>query len=69
MQGKEKIDHFQAYLGDLWTKVASMKQQGLTWQQTAEQIDMTSHSNNYPQIRGPGTDPRAIRRIYELMDN
>ena len=68
MQGKEKIDHFQAYLRDLWTKTASMKQQGLTWQQTAEQIDMTNHSNNYAQIRSAGADPRAIRRIYELLD-
>ena len=63
------IDNFQTYLEDLWPKIARLKDQGLSAQQAAEQVDMTSHSSNYPQIRGPGADPRAIRRIYQLLDN
>ena len=63
------IDNFQAYLQDLWPKTARLKDQGLTAQQVAEQIDMSNHSANFPQIRGPGADPRAIRRIFQLLDN
>jgi cyclase len=68
VQGKERIDHLQAYLRDLWRNTAALKSQGLSAELTAERIDMTAHSNNYPQIRGPGADVRAIRRIYELMN-
>jgi cyclase len=68
MSGTEKIQQFQDYLRDLWAKTGQLKAQGLTAEQAAERIDMTNHSNNYPQIRGPGADVRAIRRIYELLD-
>jgi cyclase len=63
------IDNFQAYLEDLWPKVSRLKDQGLSAQQAAEQVDMTNHSANFGQIRGPGADPRAVRRIYQLLDN
>ncbi len=68
IEGKEMIDHFQAYLRDLWEKTGYMKRQGLTVEETAATIDMTNHSANYAQIRGPGADIRAIRRMYELLD-
>jgi hypothetical protein len=41
---------------------------GVAWEEAAEQIDMTDHSDNYAQISSPGVDPRAIRRIYQLLD-
>ena len=66
---KDPITHFQAYLTDLWQKTTAMHRRGVDVEQAAEQIDMTNHSNNYRQIRGPGVDPRAIRRMYELLDN
>ena len=62
------ISNFQAYLQDLWPKVARLKSQGLTFEQAAQQVDMTNHSDNFAQIRGPGADPRAIRRIYQLLN-
>jgi glyoxylase-like metal-dependent hydrolase (beta-lactamase superfamily II) len=68
MESKEPIENFQAYLRDLWDKTASMHGNGVDWEQAAERIDMTNHAGNYAQIRGPGVDPRAIRRIYELLD-
>ena len=66
---KDVITHFQAYLTDLWQKTTEMHSRGVSAEQAAEQIDMTNHSGNYRQIRGPGVDPRAIRRIYGLLDN
>ena len=69
IQAKERIDMFQGYLRDLWSNTEALKRQGLSAEQAAEQIDMTAHSQNFPQIRGPGADVRAIRRIYQLLDS
>ena len=69
MRGKDRIVHFQAYLTDLWEKTTEMHRLGVSAEQAAEQVDMTNHSDNYGQIREPGVDPRAIRRIYELLNN
>lgn len=68
MRSKEPIENFQAYLRDLWAKTGQMYNEGVSWERAAEQIDMSNHSQNFAQIRGPGVDPRAIRRIYELLD-
>ena len=68
-RSKDPITHFQAYLTDLWQKTTVMHRRGVDVEQAAEQIDMTNHSNNYRQIRGPGVDLRAVRRMYELLDN
>lgn len=68
MDSKEPIDNFQDYLRDLWSKTEAMHREGVSWESAAERIDMTSHAQNYRQIRGPGVDPRAVRRMYELLD-
>lgn len=68
MRSKRPIETFQDYLRDLWVKTSAMHSNGVNWEEAAEQIDMTSHSRIYPQIRGVGVDPRAVRRIYGLLD-
>ncbi len=68
MRSKEPVAHFQAYLRDLWTKASQMHSRGVSADQAAQQIDMTNHGQNFAQIRGAGVDPRAIRRIYQLLD-
>ncbi len=68
VQGKDEIGFFQAYVADLWQKTSDLKARGLTAEQVAEQIDMTNHGSHYGQIRGPGADVRAIRRIFTLLD-
>ncbi|MGJ8689594.1 MAG: MBL fold metallo-hydrolase [Gammaproteobacteria bacterium] len=67
-QDKEIISHFQAYLTDLWQKTEAMKARGMTVAQTAAQIDLSNHAQNYAQLSSPGADPRAIQRIYTLLD-
>ncbi|MDA1065582.1 MAG: MBL fold metallo-hydrolase [Verrucomicrobia bacterium] len=69
MRSREFMDYFQAYLKDLWRKTSQMHGKGVSADQAAQEIDMTNHSANIPQIKEPGVDPRAIRRIYELLDN
>ena len=68
MRSKVPISNFQDYLRDLWVKSNELYRLGVKWQEAAMQIDMTNHARNYFQIRGPGVDPRAIRRIFELLD-
>ncbi|MGB1848510.1 MAG: hypothetical protein ACPHK1_10825, partial [Pseudohongiellaceae bacterium] len=68
MESKEPIDNFQAFLRDLWLKTGRLYREGVSWEQAAERIDMTNHSANFPQIRGAGVDPRAVRRMYQLLD-
>ena len=69
MRSKQPISNFQEYLRDLWGKSSDMHRLGVPWEDAAKRIDMTNHARNYFQIRGPGADPRAIRRIFELLDN
>jgi len=69
VRSKDPITNFQAYLTDLWEKTSAMHRRGVDAEQAAEEIDMTNHSDNYGQLRRPGVDPRAINRIYELLDS
>lgn len=68
MRGKELIGHFQAYLRDLWDRAAELSRREVGWEEAARRIDMTDHSRNFRQIAGPGADPRAVRRIYQLLE-
>ena len=69
MHSKEPINNFQAYLRDLWGKVELAHSRGTSWEDASGEIDMTNHAENYMQIRAPGVDPRAVRRIYQLLDD
>lgn len=68
MRTMEPISNFQRYLVDLWSETEKLKASGMSASQAAIEIDLTSHKSNFPQIQGPGADPRAIRRIYSLLD-
>ncbi len=68
MRSKQPIDNFQAYLRDLWRKAEVLHRNRISWEEASQEIDMTDHADNFPQISGPGADSRALRRIYELLD-
>jgi cyclase len=65
---KGLITAFQGYLSDITKKVADLRAQGLTADQAASRVDLTSHAKDFPQITGPGADPRGVRRIFAWMD-
>ena len=65
---RDRIDHLQAYLRDLWGQIGELRNQGLSAEEAAEQIDMTSHQENYPNLTSTGIDPRVTIRAYERMD-
>ena len=62
------IDHFQAYLRDLWAQIQELHAAGVPAAEAAARIDMRDHSQNYPQIRSIGVDIDAVERAYELLD-
>jgi cyclase len=66
--GKALITAYQGYLKDLMAQVAKLRKDGLTADQAAQKVDLTSHNKDFPQITGPGAEVRGIRRMYEWMD-
>lgn len=68
VEGKERIDHFQAYLADLWEQIVSFYEAGASVDTAMQQIDMRAHAANYPQLRAVGVDREAVERGYELLD-
>jgi len=68
-KGKEKIRAFQSYLRDFYKQVMTMRQQGLSVEDAAKRVDLTSHAADWPQIRAAGADLRAVQRMYDLAAN
>ncbi len=66
--GKTLITAYQGYLKDLMSQAVALRKQGLTAEQAAQKVDLTSHRAAFPDIEGPGVDPRGMRRMYQWMD-
>ncbi len=67
-QEKEKIDYFQAYLRDFQRQAERMHGAGVSAADAAQRIDMSTHSDHYANITGPGVSLLAVQRVYELLD-
>jgi cyclase len=65
---KSLITAYQSYLRDFMSQVSELRKQGLSPEETAKKVDMTSHKADFPQIQGPGVEIRGVRRMYEWMD-
>jgi cyclase len=65
---RDRVRKYQSYLRDLWKRAGDLKKQGLSSDDAARTIDLTSHKADFPTIQGPGVDPRAMLRIYDVMD-
>ena len=66
--GKERIGWLQEYMTDLNGQARGLHAQGLGFEEAAQQIDLTSHAERYPQITGPGVAPVVVQRIWELLE-
>ena len=65
---RERIDHLQAYLRDLWDQSVALHGQGVSPEDAAMRIDLTAHADNFGGIASPGANPVAVLRIFELLD-
>jgi len=63
---RSQIDNFQAYLRALWTRVSEFRAQGLSADEAVQRIDMSDYAPQYGE-RAQSVDPRAVMRIYELL--
>jgi len=62
------IEAFQGYVRDLTAQATTLRKQGLTVDQAAARVDLTAYKQHFPAIQGLGADVRAVRRIYEWID-
>lgn len=65
---KQKIGYFQAYLRDLSAKIQKAHADGVSVEEAARTIDMTSHASHFPSLTAPGVSPQAVARAYALLD-
>jgi len=65
---KDRVRKYQSYLRDLWKQAGDLKKQGLSSDDAAKKVDLTSHKADFPNITAPGVDPRAMLRIYDVME-
>jgi glyoxylase-like metal-dependent hydrolase (beta-lactamase superfamily II) len=66
--GKKLIGEFQSYLTDLLAQAAKLRAQGVSADDAARRVDLTSHAKAFPDIQGPGAEVRGVRRVYAWMD-
>ncbi len=67
-KGKQRIGEFQEYLRDVWKQAAALHDQRVPAADAARRIDMTAHKPHFPAIAGPGVNPVAVSRMYDVMD-
>ena len=65
---KDRIRKYQSYLRDLWKQSGDLKKRGLTSDEAAKTVDLTSHKADFRNLTAPGVDPRAMLRMYDVMD-
>ncbi len=65
---KSLITAFQSYLRDVLAQVAKLRAQGVTADDAAKRVDLTSHAKDFPDIESVGAEVRGIRRVYAWMD-
>jgi cyclase len=65
---KSLITAYQSYLRDFMSQVTELRKKGLSPEETAQKVDMTSHKGDFPQIQGVGVEIRGVRRMYAWMD-
>ena len=65
---KNLITAFQSYLRDLMKQVEDLRKQGMSADQAAQKVDLTTYKNAFPNIQGPGAELRGVRRLYQWMD-
>ena len=64
---RQRIDHVQAYYRDLWQQVVQLRADGKTIGDAAAAVDLTSFQDTLG-ISRPGTDPQAVGRMYQLLE-
>ena len=62
-----RLDLVADYYRDLWDQVVTARADGANAGEATARVDLTSYADTLG-IRRPGTDPLAVARIYQLLD-
>ena len=63
---RSQIDDLQSYLRDLWAQVSKLREQQVPAEDAAGRVDLSAHRAAYGD-RAHQVDPRAVLRIYEIL--
>ena len=63
---RKQIADFQQFLRDLWAQVSRLRAQGFSVEEAIERVDLRHYEPQYGS-RVFNVDPRAVIRIYELL--
>ena len=63
---RKQIADFQQFLRDLWAQVSRLRAQGFSVEEAIERVDLRHYEPQYGS-RVFNVDPRAVMRIYELL--
>jgi cyclase len=61
--GKERVSALQSYLRDVLAQATELLNKDVAPEEAARKVDLTSHSKDFPEIRSPGVDVAAVRRL------
>ena len=63
---RKQIDDLQGYLRDLWKQVSALRAEGFSAEDAVARVDLSAHEPVYG-ARAGAVDPRAVVRIYEVL--
>lgn len=66
--GKERIDHFQSFLRDLWQQARKLYDEKVSAADAAGRIDLTAHKAHLAAYGQPGIAEPTVTRLYAQFD-
>jgi cyclase len=66
--GKDKASALQSYLRDVLAQTTNLLNSGVSVEETARRVDLTSHKKDFPEILGLGVDVNAVRRVHTQIE-
>jgi len=66
--GKDRVSALQSYLRDVLTQTTELLNNGVSVEETAKRVDLTSHRKDFPEIQGLGVDVRAVKHLQTQIE-
>jgi glyoxylase-like metal-dependent hydrolase (beta-lactamase superfamily II) len=67
-KGKERINALQSYLRDVLAQTTELLNNGVSAEDAARRVDLTSHKRDFPEISGPGVALAAVKRLQTQIE-
>jgi glyoxylase-like metal-dependent hydrolase (beta-lactamase superfamily II) len=67
-KGKDKIAAWQSYLRDVLSQTTGLLNNGVSAEEAAKRVDLTSHRTDFPEITGPGVALAAVKRLQTQIE-